>query len=294
MPTGGLMAHEEIDLRLLVGRMWLRRRWILANTVLFAAVFVAVAFLMTPIYRATTVVVDASMDRNSMGPVGSALGQLGGLASLAGIEIGSGGSRREESMAVLRSREFTERFIRDQNLMPALFAKSWDPVSRQWKGPQEDWPTLAQGFRYFDRKVRTVSRDKLTGLISIEIEWPDAAEGARLANALIEQLNDEMRARAIESTKASVGYLQKELEATSAVETRQAINRLMEAQINQRMLANVTEEYAFRVVDRALPPDRKDVVRPNKLLLLLLGPVLGLIFGALITVLLGSAKPHRG
>ncbi len=38
----------------------------------------------------------------------------------------------------------------------------------------------------------------------------------------------------------------------------------MEAQINQRMIANVTQEYALRVVDRALPADPKDVLRPEQ------------------------------
>ena len=35
----------------------------------------------------------------------------------------------------------------------------------------------------------------------------------------------------------------------------------MENQINQRMFANVTEEYSFRIVDRALPagPSRQGV-----------------------------------
>jgi LPS O-antigen subunit length determinant protein (WzzB/FepE family) len=51
------------------------------------------------------------------------------------------------------------------------------------------------------------------------------------------------------------------------------------------MLANVTEEYAFRVADRALPPDPRDIVRPDKRLLFALGPLLGLTFGAFVALL---------
>jgi uncharacterized protein involved in exopolysaccharide biosynthesis len=52
---------------------------------------------------------------------------------------------------------------------------------------------------------------------------------------------------------------------------REAIPRLMEAQIKQRMLANVLHEYAFRVVDSAMPPDKADRIRPNKPLLVAAG-----------------------
>lgn len=275
---------DDIDLRVVAARLWSGRWWIFASLILFTAAFIAAAFLMTPIYRASMVMVDARSDSSHMASLSSALGQLGGLASLAGVNFGSGASQTEESLAVLQSREFTEGFIRGQRLMPELFYKRWDPNTGGWRGSEETWPTLAQAFRFFDKQVRTVSQDRITGLITVDIEWRDPVKAARWANALIARLNAEMRSRAIESTNASVGYLEKELSATSTIEIRQAINRLMEAQINQRMLANVTQEYAFRVVDRAMPPDPEDVVRPKKLVLVSMGLLLGLMFGVLVVL----------
>lgn len=76
--------------------------------------------------------------------------------------------------------------------------------------------------------------------------------------------------------------------STTSIETRQAINRLMEGQINQRMLANVTQEYVFRVVDKAMASDSEDVVRSKKLLLLSMGLAPRLISG-LFAVLIGGA-----
>jgi uncharacterized protein involved in exopolysaccharide biosynthesis len=210
----------------------------------------------------------------------AALGQLGGLAAIAGLAGPSSSTQTEEALAVLQSREFTEAFIHDEQLLPVLFSRSWDSQAGKWRVPSEREPTLAQAFKYFDSRIRSVSRDKTTGLIAVQIEWRDPASAAEWANKLVAKLNAEMRSRAIDSTNASVGYLERELAATSAIETRQSINRLLETQINQRMLANVTEQYAFRVVDRAMRPDIKDVIWPNKVLLLMLGPVVGLIVGA--------------
>jgi LPS O-antigen subunit length determinant protein (WzzB/FepE family) len=64
----------------------------------------------------------------------------------------------------------------------------------------------------------------------------------------------------------------------------------MEVQINQRMLANVTHEYAFRVADRALPPDPDDEIRPNKPFLLLLGWLFGMMVGAAVALMTKSRR----
>lgn len=281
----------NVDLSIALRCIWSRRWWVAGTTVLFSALFATAALVMTPIYSATTVLISANSDRGGLGALGSALGQLGGLASLAGLDLSSGAAETEEALAVLRSREFTEGFIEDFDLMPELFADQWDEVAKRWKGRPEKWPTLAQAYRYFDENVRTITRVPQTGLVELEIRWRDPEKAALWANELVSRLNRVMRARAIDSTNAAIGFLQKELESTSTVETRSAIGRLLESQINQRMFANVTQEYAFRVADRALPPDPRDVVRPDKPLLFALGPLIGLTAGALLAMLLG--RPRR-
>lgn len=282
---------DYIDLRALILKFWARKGLIIASTLLVVAAFTAAALLMTPKYRATTVMVAASPDGASGGGLGSALGQLGGLASLAGINVGSGAAEIEEFLAVLRSREFTEGFIRDNELMPALFDSKWDPATKNWKGAASEAPSLAEGWRLFDKKVRTIAHDKKTGLVTVSILWSDPEAAAGWANELISKLNAETRKRAIARTTASVGFLQKELAGTVEIDTRAAINRLMEAQINQRMLASVTQEYAFRVVDRALPPDRDDVVSPNKPLLVVFGLLLGGLIGIGAALLMDALRP---
>lgn len=177
--------------------------------------------------------------------------------------------------------------------MPELFHARWDAQAKTWRGSRGRWPTLANAFKLFDERVRRVSRDKTTGLITLEIRWRDRVRAAQWANRLVERLNAEMRTRATARTVASLGYLEKELRTTSAVETRQAISRLVEGQINQRMLANVTQEYAFRVVDRALPPDPLDMVWPQKVLLLLLGPFVGLVLGSFAVLFAGAIAGPR-
>jgi uncharacterized protein involved in exopolysaccharide biosynthesis len=268
-------------------RLWAARRWVIACVIVSAAVFAAYAFLSTRIYTAATVFISASADRSGLGD--SFRGSIGGLASLAGINLGSmggAGSDTQEALAVLKSRQFTEAFINERQLMPKFFPNQWDESAKSSK-PGKRQPTPARAYKYFDTKVRSIIENKKTGLIELRINWRDRNEAAAWANELLDRLNQEMRTRAKVSADASVGYLERELKSTDQVATREAINRLIEAQVRQRMLANVTQEYAFRVVDRAMPADANDPVKPKKLLLLLAGPLVGLVIGA-VAVLVGG------
>lgn len=286
-----------IELREVIGNLWKRRWFIVAAMVASTAVFAAVAVMAERVYRATTVVISTSSERSSLsGTLGGALAQVGGLASLAGINIAGGSSATEEAIAVLGSRQFTERFISDLDLMPVLFADDWDSASGKWKVEGDDQPTLAQAFKYFDTDVRRITRDRQTGLVTIQIDWTDRDAAAHWANELVSRLNSEMRTRTIENTEASLKFLEKELETTAFVGTRDAINRLIESQIRERMLANVTQQFAFRVVDPALPADPTDPIRPNKVLLLLMGPIVGFglgVIGALLLARRSGAKTRK-
>ena len=269
---------ETLDVRALFLRILNRRWWVVGSIVFFTCAFTAAAFLMTPIYRATVVMVPAAQERGQ-GGLGAALGQLGGLASLAGINIGSEGMETEEALAVLRSRAFGEQFIVDRNLIPQFFAKDWDPSRQGWKVDEKKRPTPGKAFKYFDRKIRSLSQDKKTGLVSLQIEWRDRAEAAEWANALVARLNSEMRDRAIARANAHLNFLGDELKSVTNVEMREAIGRLLEVQLKQRMLANVSQEYAFRVIDKAMVSDADDPVRPKKAVLVGIGLLLGIAAG---------------
>lgn len=281
-----------IDLREILETVWSGKWLFMACVVAIAALFTVAAFIMTPVYRATTVLVPVERQAGSLnGALGSMLGSLGGLASLAGLGMG-GSTDVEEALAVLKSREFTEAFIVDKQLLPLLFAGRWDAQQKTWKG--EKHPTLAMGYKVFDRRLRTVTRDKKTGLVTLTIDWRDREQAAEWANEMVARLNAEMRKRALTEAEASVRYLEAEMQATALVGSRDAIGRLIEAQINQRMLANVTREYAFRIADRALPPDQTDPVKPNKTLMLAAGLLVGGVFGLLVVLLKARLWPQPG
>jgi uncharacterized protein involved in exopolysaccharide biosynthesis len=285
----------ELSLREVGREIYAGRTWIIAFTIITTVACTAWALLSTPIYRSTAVLVPVTPDR-SAGSISSSLGQFGGLASLAGINIDSRDSRLEETLAVLRSREFIERFISDHNLLPALFPRIWDSHTQSWKVRESRKPTLWKGYKYFSGQILHIDRDKKTGLVTVSIDWKNRADAAGWANEIVERVNTEMRERALDAAVLSTQYLEKEREVTQLVGTRDAINHLIESEIKQKMLATVTKEYVFRVADRALPADIDDILRPKKLLLVFLGLVGGALLGSmgvLVRLSLGGASNRK-
>ena len=254
--------------------MW-RKRWlVLACVVLGAALAATAAWIMTPRYRAQVILVPVKGD-DMRGALSGALGQLGGLASLAGVAL-PGGGNKDENLAFLNSRAFLSQFIEEENLLPVLFAKKWDAQKGQWKvDDPEDVPTVADGVRYMDRSVRAVQEERRTGIVTLSIVWKDREQAARWANLMIERANRDLRARAVSDAEASRDYLNAELARTDVLELRQSLYRLIESQVKTIMLASVRPEYAFRVIDPAPVPDARDKVRPKRLAMIVLGALGG-------------------
>ena len=272
---------EEDEISLLdYWRVLVKHKWLIISVMFICtAAATAAAFLMTPIYRAEVLLAPVT-EQGNQGRLSALAGQLGGLASLAGIDISGAGATEDEAIATLRSRALIEQFIKDEKLLPVLFHEKWDDEHGRWKvDDPAKIPTLWDAVTLFNEQIRSVIENKSTGLVTLRIEWTDPHQAARWADLLVERVNAKLRERAIEQAKKSIDYLNKELEKTTVVELRQAIYRLIEVQINKIMLANARDEYAFKVIDPAVVPEKH--VRPKRRQMLIIGLVLGLILGVL-------------
>jgi LPS O-antigen subunit length determinant protein (WzzB/FepE family) len=279
-------ATGQITLDAVFRAAW-RMRWLmLACIVAGTGLAATAAWIMTPKYRVAAVMIPVKGD-DSRSALSSVVGQLGGLASLAGAAF-SGGGNKDEYLEYLRSHEFTARFIEDEKLLPVLFAKKWDAAHGRWNvDDPNDVPTLNDGVEYFDRGIRSIQEDRRSGLVTLTILWKDREQAALWANTLVQRVNRDLRQRAIAEADASIAYLNSELAKTSVVELRESLYRLLENQTKTIMFARGRPQYAFKVIDPAYVPDADKFVRPKRLAMILLGALAGLVGGlAMVAFLL--------
>lgn len=230
---------------------------------------VAVALLLPVTFRAQTVL---SPVESSSSSAGSALmSQLSGLPGLSSLGISAGASGVEDHIAYLSSRSFTEDFIRDNDLVDII------NENEEYASPEAAmWPA----YKKFNLEIRRILRDPITGLVTLTIEWSDPATSAEWANLYVAKANENLRKQALDRAERNIAFANDQLEKTTVMELQQSVYRLIEAEIRTAMLAQGQEDFAFRVLDRALPPGEKYRPRRGMTVVLfgLLGGFLGLLF----------------
>lgn len=280
---------DEISLKDIADALLARRWMIVLMTLGFAMGATAVAFLLPEKYEASIVL--SPVDDGAGGKLGGAgalLSQFGGLAALGGINVGGSG-KKAEAIATLQSHGLTENFIRDNNLLPILYANKWDAERKAWKTQDpDDVPTVWKAEKKFAKKIRSIGEDKKTGLVTLTIEWTDAELAAQWAKDLVDRANRDLRAREIKQSQTNLAYLNDQLTKTSVVELQKAIYSLIEAEIKKVMIANGSDEFAFRVVDP--PRIAEERSSPKRGLIVAVGLFLGFMLGVVLALSLPARR----
>jgi uncharacterized protein involved in exopolysaccharide biosynthesis len=247
---------EDVNVGSIFALAWSGRSLICWTTLVFALVACGAAFVLPKSFVATSIIAPVSNSSSgSLGGLSSLVSQFGGLASLAGISMG-GDSKKFESLAVLQSEQLTEKYIVSNDLLPILFASRWDPARNTWKSTDpKKIPTPWQANQYF-KTIRTVSTDTKTGLITIAITWKDPKTAARWVNDLVNLTNEHLRNKAIREGEADVAYLNEQASKTDAVAVKQGIYNMLQNEINKIMVAKGSNEFALKVLDPAIAPEK--------------------------------------
>jgi uncharacterized protein involved in exopolysaccharide biosynthesis len=238
------------------------------------------ALIAEPVYRAECVLAPNKLEQGASLAAG-----LGGLSSLAGINLGVSPDTTD-ALATLQSRVFVEEFIEENNLMPILFADLWDPANERWVGDNpDDWPDIRDAVQYFIDEVRTVDVDAATGLTWLGIIWTDPELAAGWTEMLVDRINERLRSRDLAASERRLAHLYEQLELANLVELRQAISRLIESEIQTMTLARAEIEYAFKIIDPPRVP--MDQIAPRPLPIVFFASLLGGLIGLSVALVSG-------
>ncbi|EOX4462057.1 Wzz/FepE/Etk N-terminal domain-containing protein [Vibrio alginolyticus] len=299
-PPNPQYKDDEIDLRELFRALWKGKWIILATTFLFVVGSVLYALSLPNIYKADALLAPA--ESSNGGGLSKMAGQLGGLAALAGVNLGGNESSQTDlAVQVMKSRQFVEAFINKHDLLvPLMAAKDWDlannklildeeiynPNTGEWlreaKGLRGATPTAQEAFEVFNKEVLSASQDKESGLYTVSVKNYSPYLAQRWVTWLIEDINKVMRERTIAEASQNLAYLNTQLQKTAVAEMQSTFYKLIEEQTKSLMLAEVQEEFIFKVVDPAVVPELKD--GPKRALICVLGSLLGGMLGVAIVL----------
>jgi uncharacterized protein involved in exopolysaccharide biosynthesis len=266
-----------MNLWIFIQFLWRAKFVILASVIVAVAIAWGMIAAATPKFRAQAVLRTVSTERYSS--LTSMTGNLSGLASLAGINLG-GDENLGLAVGTLKARSFVAQFITEHDLLPVLFPERWNATTKAWNGAP---PTISQAVDMFDRGgIRKVIEDRRTGFVVLQVEWHDPDVANQWLVSMVASVNKTLREQKLREASESVAFLEKQLAQTAAVEVRQAAFRLMEVQMKDMMIASTQEQYALKYVD---PPIKQqapqDRVWPRPLLMtaaaIMLGGMIGLL-----------------
>jgi len=287
---------DEIDLAVLWRAIWAGKYVIIAISFVFSVASISFALSKPNVYKASVLLSPASSEGSGgLGAIGS---QLGGLASLAGVSLGGGGTDKTTlAIEILKSRAFLERYINKHELLvPLMAAKKWDSVENilifddeiydqntgEWLIANNAVPSDWEAYQKL-LKLVTTTQDKITSLVTINIEFYSPEIAKQWLIWLVADVNNFMREKDEKEASASINYLTNQLEKTEVSAMEAVFYQLIEEQTKNMMLTKVSAEYVLKTVDPAQVPEKKS--GPKRAIIVVLGTVFGGVLSVLVVLI---------
>ncbi|MCA1929392.1 Wzz/FepE/Etk N-terminal domain-containing protein [Rheinheimera sp.] len=299
-------ASDEMDFSDLLRIIWRGKWFIMLVTAVFAVLSVLYSLSLANVYKSEAVLTPATEKSGLNIP-----GQLGGLAAMAGLNLGGSGATDNTALGLelIKSRDFIGRFVERHNLLVPLMATSgwdrgsnallfdpelYDVQSKAWvrkvNPPFQPEPSLLEAHDAFMDNF-SISQDKLTKMIKVSLEHYSPELAAQWLSLLIKDINEEIRQRDLREAERSIVYLNKQIEETNIADVKATLFSLVEEQMKTKMLANVRSEYVFKTIDPPVVPEMK--AKPMRALIVVASVILGFMFSCLIVLFRHVYKSGR-
>jgi uncharacterized protein involved in exopolysaccharide biosynthesis len=295
---------DEIDLRELWRAIWQGKWVIIAVTTVFAIGSVVYALSLPNEYKSTAILAPASQG-SSAGGLAKLAGQFGGLASLAGINLGGAGGEDKVSIAmeIIKTWGFLEDFIDKNNIAPQVFAaKGWrresnsiiydkdiyDPVNNKWLNKLDEnegksaKPSGWELYEEFKDRV-SITQDKKSGLVKLSVEYYSPLLAKEWTDKLVYSINAHIQNQDRKEALKNIEYLNKKIQETNIAGMQSVFYQLIEEQTKTLMLAEVSDEYVFKVLSYSKVAEVKS--KPKRALIIVLGVILSGMLAVFIVLI---------
>ena len=282
---------DEFDLRELFNALWTAKKLIILITAIFAIGSVVYSLSLNDYYKSGSIFLARSASGNQ------GLSQYSGLAAMAGITLpsSSGEDKAAQMMELIKSRKFVKHLMTFENILPSILAaksynnstqellfnqKLYESETKTWKN--NEIPSYLKAHKAY-LNMLSISQDKKTGFISINIEHISPVFAKDFLELIIRESNELVRKKDMEESKQGLEYLTSELSKTPFVAIKESINALIEVQLETQMMAQINQDYILTEIEPPFIPEQKS--KPSRSFICVAGTILGGILGVLIVLI---------
>ncbi|WP_370979202.1 chain length determinant protein [Agaribacterium sp. ZY112] len=294
---------EMIDLGVYWGQLWQARYFITGMVLIFAIVGGGWALSLPNMYTSKGVYA-ASQKQDDTAMLG---GQLGGIAAMAGINLGGGEKNDiDQALVLAASWPFIDEVINKHELAPLIMGvKRWDQGSGRftwdesvydsssgaWVASIDERPTSFEIYKEFLELVGFSVNSK-TGMVTISATHYSADVAERWVHILAGEINEHFQSRDILDAQKNIAYLNNKITETSIANMQSIFYGMVENQMKTLMLAEVGDEYLLREV---VPPRAAELKsKPMRAVIVLVFTVIGGFLTCFLVILREMYRSSKG
>jgi uncharacterized protein involved in exopolysaccharide biosynthesis len=290
---------DAIDLINFLHILWRGKFMMLVSLIIFSSSSFFIGINLPNIYESSAILSPVNDQNNSNTP----MRDYGNFASLAGINLSSQSNGANSIIALdkIKSLSFFKNNILPNIFLPNLMAiASWDINSntiiynndydeinqtwvREYKHPKTQIPSAQESYKVFLNNHLKILQDKDTGFVTISVRHQSPFVAQYWADLIVSELNHFFRVKDKAEAQTALEYLNDKISQTNFEEIKESIAQLMQQKTQQLTLIEVSEFYVFEYIDP--PAVMESKVEPNRGLILILGVVIGIIFGSLFILI---------
>lgn len=258
----GKEQYAEISMLDYLKVIWKHRKLIAIITLCGAVATAVVSLFMAPVYESKAVLIPAGVLSKDQGASTALLAMQFGIApptTPASVEI----------VNLMKSNILRTKLIQKHNLLPFFFTRK----EMRGKTTNElEW----KGLRYLQKHM-VVTFTQKDNLITLAFQYGDPNKTAEIVGYMLSELNDHMSGEAKRVADMNKHYLEAQLDKTADPFIKAKLYALIAQQIETSVMAEVKENFSFKVLDPPRVPDKK--IKPKRISMILIAFLLSLIAG---------------
>lgn len=260
---------DEINLLDIIKVLFKHKRLIMLFVLVTVIATTIASFFMTKVYESKTIIAPIQAeDHSGMSVVAVQFGIAAPQASNA-----------SEIVGLLKSNVLMQKILEKHNLYNVLLTQS---ESNKMGENEKIWT----GIRILKEDILKVTENKKDNMITVSAQYNDPKIAEKIANATIRELTEHMSGEAKRVAETNKMYLESQINTTSDPYIRTNIYNLIARQIQTAMLAEVKENFAFKVIDPPRVPFKK--IKPKRAQMVIIAFVVSLFLG----ILMAFGKEH--
>ncbi|DAB29429.1 MAG TPA: hypothetical protein CFH84_09540 [Sulfurimonas sp. UBA12504] len=294
------IQEDEIDLRELWQSIKNGRKVIAAVTFVVVTLTLVYALKQPNVYQSEVILVPTQVE--------SSLGGLGGLAAMAGVNIGGGSMTPDVAFdALLNNYDFMKNFVvdhdivahyedenLDKNYVFALgFRGIYDLFVSKPDTAETDMEERVYSIVRMITKNFAISSDKKTSLVTISYSDFDRDYPPQIINLFLKDASSYLVGNSLKNIDGKLKYFEAEFAKADSIEIRQSLSATISKILEQKVVLKSKEYYECDPLTTPSVSYIKDKIKPKRGLIVVVSFVTSIILGIFLVFFLQFIRSEK-